>query len=39
LDEAVARINGETRYLCRAVGHEGEVLEVFIANGAIARLC
>ena len=23
------RINGETHYLCRAVDHEGEVLEVF----------
>ncbi len=29
LDEAFVRINGETRYLWRAVDHEGEVLEVF----------
>ena len=29
LDEVFVRINGETRYLWRAVDHEGEVLEVF----------
>jgi putative transposase len=29
LDEVFVRINGETHYLWRAVGHEGEVLEVF----------
>ena len=29
LDEVFVRINGETYYLWRAVGHEGEVLEVF----------
>jgi putative transposase len=29
LDEVFVRINGETRYLRRAVDHEGEVLEVF----------
>ena len=28
LDEVFVRINGETRYLWRAVDHEGEVLEV-----------
>ncbi len=27
LDEVFVRINGETRYLWRAVDHEGEVLE------------
>ena len=27
------RINGETRFLRRAVNHEGEVLEVFAAKG------
>jgi len=26
------RINGETYYLCRAVDHEGEVLEVFVTK-------
>ena len=29
LDEVFVRINGEIRYLWRAVDHEGEVLEVF----------
>jgi len=29
LDEVFVRANGETHYLWRAVGHEGEVLEVF----------
>jgi putative transposase len=29
VDEVFVRINGETRYLWRAVDHEGEVLEVF----------
>ena len=29
LDEVFVKINGETHYLCRAVDHEGEVLEVF----------
>ncbi len=29
LDEVFVRINGETRYLWRAVDHEGEVLAVF----------
>jgi putative transposase len=29
LDEVFVRINGETRYLWRAVDHEGEVIEVF----------
>ncbi len=29
LDEIFVRINGKTRYLWRAVDHEGEVLEVF----------
>ena len=29
LDEVFVRINGETHYLWRAVGHEGEVLEVY----------
>jgi putative transposase len=29
LDEVYVKINGEMRYLCRAVDHEGEVLESF----------
>jgi len=29
LDEVFVRINGKTHFLWRAVGHEGEVLEVF----------
>jgi putative transposase len=32
LDEVFVRINGETRYLWRAVDHEGEVLEVFVTK-------
>ena len=36
LDEVCVRINGETHYLWRAVDHEGEVLEVFVAG---LRLC
>lgn len=29
MDEVLVRINSEMHYLCRAVDHEGEVLEVF----------
>jgi len=32
LDEVFVRINGEIRYLWRAVDHEGEVLEVFVTK-------
>ena len=32
LDEVFVRINGETHYLLRAVDHEGEVLESFVAK-------
>ena len=32
LDEVYVRINGETRYLRRAVDHEGEVLESFVTK-------
>jgi putative transposase len=32
LDEVFAKINGETRYLWRAVDHEGEVLESFVTK-------
>jgi len=32
LDEVLVRINGEMRYLWRAVDHEGEVLEVFVTK-------
>ena len=32
LDEVFVRINGERRYLWRAVDHEGEVLEAFITK-------
>jgi putative transposase len=32
LDEAFIRINGQTRYLWRAVDHEGEVPEVFVTK-------
>ncbi len=32
LDEVFVRINGETRYLWRAVDHEGEVLESFVTK-------
>jgi hypothetical protein len=38
LDEVFVKINGETHYLWRAVDHEGEVLESFVTNVAIARL-
>jgi putative transposase len=32
LDEVFVKINGELRYLWRAVDHEGEVLEVFVTK-------
>ena len=32
LDEVFVRINGEVRYLWRAVDHEGEVLEVVVTK-------
>ncbi len=32
LDEVFVKINGETYYLWRAVGHEGEVLEAFASK-------
>ena len=32
LDEVYAKINGEMRYLWRAVEHEGEVLESFVTK-------
>ena len=32
LDEMFVKINGETRYLWRAVDHEGEVLEAFVSK-------
>jgi putative transposase len=32
LDEVYVRINGEMRYLWRAVDHEGEVLESFVTT-------
>jgi len=32
LDEVFVRINGETRYLWRAVDHEGEVLEAYVTK-------
>ena len=32
LDEVYVKINGETRYLWRAVNHEGEVLESFVTK-------
>ena len=38
LYEASVRINGETRFLWRAVDHEGEVLEVFATNSGITCL-
>ena len=43
VDEVFVRINGKTYYLWRAVGHEGEVLEVFATkrrdrNAALAFL-
>jgi putative transposase len=32
LDEVYVKINGEMRYLWRAVDHEGEVLESYVAK-------
>jgi len=32
LDEMVVKVNGETRYLWRAVDHEGEVLEAYVTK-------
>ena len=32
VDEVFVKINGETHYLCRAVDHEGEVLESYITK-------
>lgn len=32
LDEVFVRVNGERRYLWRAVDHEGEVLEVYVTR-------
>lgn len=32
LDEVFVKINGETRYLWRAVDHEGEVLETYVTK-------
>ena len=32
LEEVFVRINGETRYLWRAIDHEGEVLECFVTR-------
>jgi putative transposase len=32
LDEVYVRMNGEMRYLWRAVDHEGEVLESFVTK-------
>ena len=32
LDEVFVRINGDARYLWRAVDHEGEVLEEFVTK-------
>jgi len=32
LDEVFVRINGEVRYLWRAVDHEGEILEAFVTK-------
>jgi len=32
LDEVFVRINGEARYLWRAVNHEGEVFEAFVTK-------
>ena len=37
LDEVFVRINGETRYLWRAVDHKGEVLEEFVKKRGITR--
>jgi len=43
LDEVFVKINGETHYLWRVVGHEGEVVEFFLTKrrdrkGALAFL-
>ena len=32
LDEVFVKINGERHYLCRAVDHEGEVLESYVTK-------
>jgi putative transposase len=32
LDEMYVKVNGEMRYLWRAVGHEGDVLESFVTK-------
>ncbi len=32
LDEVFVRVNGERRYLWRALDHEGEVLEVYVTK-------
>jgi len=32
LDEVFVKIRGETHYLCSAVDHEGEVLEVYVTK-------
>ena len=32
LDEMYVKVNGEMRYLWRAVDHEGEILESFVTN-------
>ena len=32
LDEVYVKINGETHYLCRAVDHEGEILESYVTK-------
>ena len=37
LDEVYVRINGEMRYLWRAVDHEGEVLESFVTTPSSRR--
>ena len=34
LDEMYVKVNGEVRYLWRAVDHEGEILESFVTRGA-----
>jgi putative transposase len=38
LNEVYVRFNGETRYIRRAVGHEGEVLESLVTNSRVAAL-
>jgi putative transposase len=35
LDEVFVKVNGETHYRRRAVDHEGEVLESFVAKGSV----